>query len=60
MKEMELAALPVIAEDVSVNRIIELLIRSGANKLLVVNSENRLQGIITIMDLVTAEAQSAP
>jgi NADH dehydrogenase len=55
LREMTLAALPVVPESLPVNEVVERLVRSGANKLLVVDAENRLRGLITVMDLVAAE-----
>ena len=55
LREMAFATLPTVHENVSVNGMMELLIRSGSNKLLVVNSEDRLVGIITVIDLFASE-----
>lgn len=52
LQEMPLATLPTVPGHVSVEDMIQNLVRSGANKLLVVDGGDRLQGILTIMDLV--------
>lgn len=52
--KVTLSHVPILREDSSVDDMIEYLIRSGANKLLVIDKEQRLRGIITMMDLITA------
>jgi CBS domain-containing protein len=37
-----------------VREAVEILIRSATNKLVVVDAGQKLQGIVTVMDLVTA------
>jgi NADH dehydrogenase len=54
LRELTLATLPTIQENVSVCEMMELLVRSGSNKLLVLHADQRLAGIITVMDLLTA------
>lgn len=50
---VDMAQLPMLNEEASVQEMIVQLIRSGCNKLLVVDREQRLAGIVTVMDLVS-------
>ncbi len=49
--------LPSCREDATVDRALELMIRSGRYKCLVTDAEERLVGIITVMDLLGAGAE---
>ena len=52
---MPLASLPTAAEQASVNSVLQMLLQTGANKALVLNTDQRLSGIITVVDILTAE-----
>ncbi len=58
LNQMRLAAQPTIGANVSVGDTMKQFIRSGSNKLLVVDADQHLQGIVTVMDLVTAQAKT--
>ena len=53
LKKVTPSALPSVRRDSSMEEIVERLVRSGANKLLVLDDHRHLAGIITVMDLVT-------
>ena len=58
---MELEAIPVVRPDTDIQICLETVIRSGSNKLLVVDQTDTLTGILTIRDVLGAsvEAQKA-
>lgn len=56
VSQMPLSELPTVPPNQSVREVMELFARSGSNKVLVVDQDRRLQGIATILDIVTAEA----
>jgi NADH dehydrogenase len=58
IQEMSLSTLPTIGADLSVRDTMKFLLRSGSNKLLVTDGEERLRGIVTVMDLVSAETKN--
>ena len=47
------STLPTITAEAGMREVVERLIRSGANKIIVVDGSNRPKGIITLLDLVT-------
>lgn len=55
LRELPLNQLPSIPESASVNDVVEMLLRSGRNKILVVNNEDQLQGLITLIDLFSGD-----
>jgi NADH:ubiquinone reductase (H+-translocating) len=56
IKEMMLAAVPTVSQETSVGEVMKCLLRNGSNKALVVDREEHLEGIVTVMDLVAAVA----
>src|SRR5262249_30647998 len=56
IKEMILAALPTVSRETSVGEVMKCFLRNGSNKALVVDREEHLEGIVTVMDLVAAGA----
>jgi NADH dehydrogenase len=61
VRRMPMSVLPTVGPDAPLPELMERLIRAGANKLLVVDPGGRLQGIITMIDLVTVlHAERAP
>lgn len=60
LTEIGLVTVPTVHESVSVREALERLIRSGKNKIVVLNADNRLRGVVTMMDLAaTAERMAA-
>ncbi|MFO1497160.1 MAG: FAD-dependent oxidoreductase [Verrucomicrobiota bacterium] len=57
VKDMRLSSLPTLDGDSTVGHVLQHLIRSGFNKALVLDSTQRPVGIITILDILAAEAQ---
>jgi CBS domain-containing protein len=55
LKEMTFAAVPTVTNDTSVSDVMKCFIRSGSTKVLVVDQNRRLEGIATVMDLMTAD-----
>jgi NADH dehydrogenase len=53
------ATIPFTSPGVHVDQLLEQLIRSGTSKLLVLDGDGHLLGIITMMDLITAVQDSA-
>ena len=51
-----LAAVPTVSRETSVGEVMKCFLRNGSNKALVVDREEHLQGIVTVMDLVAAGA----
>jgi NADH dehydrogenase len=56
IKEMILAAVPTVFRETSVGEVMKCFLRNGSNKALVVDREEHLEGIVTVMDLVAAGA----
>jgi NADH dehydrogenase len=56
IKEMILATVPTVSRDMSVGEVMKSFLRNGSNKALVVDREEHLEGIVTVMDLVAAGA----
>ncbi|MDA1274406.1 MAG: cyclic nucleotide-binding domain-containing protein [Verrucomicrobia bacterium] len=54
MANMTFTSVPAVSADTTVGDVMKCFIRSGSNKVLVVDGDNRLQGIATVMDLFTA------
>ena len=54
IREMALARVPTVSGDTSVSDVMKCFIRTGSNKVLVVDDAEHLQGIVTVMDLVAA------
>lgn len=55
IKDAPLDAVPTLTAESSVGDIIESLVRGAATKALVADKENRLLGIVTLIDLFTAQ-----
>jgi len=53
---MTLAAVPTVSRETSVGEVMKCFLRTGSNKALVVDREEHLEGIVTVMDLVAAGA----
>ncbi|MGH8021167.1 MAG: FAD-dependent oxidoreductase [Opitutaceae bacterium] len=58
LAEIDCVKVPSVRADLPVRKVVEHLVRSGVNKLVVTDSEDRLQGIVTVMDLAAAAARS--
>ena len=58
LKEMQFSAVPTVSDDTPVSDVMKCFIRSGSNKVLVVDGEQHLEGIATVMDLITADGQN--
>jgi len=56
IKEMSLAAVPTVSRETSVGEVMKSFLRNGSNKALVIDREEHLEGIVTVMDLVAAGA----
>ena len=56
IREMTLAAVPTVSRETSVGEGMKCFLRNGSNKALVVDREEHLEGIVTVMDLVAAGA----
>jgi len=56
IKEIMLAAAPTVSQATSVGEVMKCFLRNGLNKALVVDREEHLEGIVTVMDLVAAGA----
>ena len=56
IKEMILATVPTVSRETSVGEVMKAFLRNGSNKALVVDREEHLEGIVTVMDLVAAGA----
>jgi len=56
IKEMILAVVPTVSREASVGEVMKSFLRNGSNKALVVDREEHLEGIVTVMDLVAAGA----
>jgi CBS domain-containing protein len=54
LSEVGVHSVPTVQPDATVREAVEILIRSATNKLVVVDAGQKLQGIVTVMDLVTA------
>jgi NADH dehydrogenase len=50
-----LTALPTVAPDASLGLVLEAIVRSGASKALVTNGDGRVNGIVTLVDLLVEE-----
>jgi CBS domain-containing protein len=56
IKEMVLAEVPTVSRETSVGDVMKCFLRNGSNKAFVVDREEHLEGIVTVMDLVAAGA----
>ncbi|MDP0500456.1 MAG: FAD-dependent oxidoreductase [Verrucomicrobiota bacterium JB022] len=54
--ELSFSQLPTASAETPVSDLVEILLRSGRNKLIIVDEERRLQGIVTLLDLVAGVA----
>jgi NADH dehydrogenase len=59
VKQFKMSALPIVAETCPVPEIVEHLVRSGENKVLVENKDHQLAGIVTVMDLLNLQADAS-
>jgi NADH dehydrogenase len=55
LSEMHYATVPTVRDGSSVQDVMQCFIRTGWNKVLVVDQNNRLEGIATVMDLMAAD-----
>jgi CBS domain-containing membrane protein len=58
IKETILEAVPTVSRETSVGDVMKCFLRNGSNKALVVDHEKHVEGIVTVMDLVAAGADS--
>lgn len=56
--EVGVHSVSTVKPDATVREAVEVLIRSATNKLAIVDADRKLQGIVTVMDLVTAAQHS--
>ncbi len=56
LSSLALVRIPAATADTPVGEIVELLVRSGANKVVILDADRRLEGIVTVMDLAAAAA----
>jgi CBS domain-containing protein len=56
LSQLEPIELPSVAADARVVDAVETFCRTGRNKILVVDGENRLQGILTPVDLLAGKS----
>jgi NADH:ubiquinone reductase (H+-translocating) len=55
-----ISTLPIVPPDTRTDELVARLVRTGASKLLVADSQNRLKGIVTVMDLIAmADSEGA-
>jgi len=59
LREMQFAQMPTVKGAMSVGDVMKSFIRSGSNKVLVVDENNTLKGIVTVMDLMAASGNGA-
>ncbi|KAF0094244.1 MAG: NADH dehydrogenase [Puniceicoccaceae bacterium 5H] len=52
LSELSFSQLPTASVDAPVADLVEILLRSGRNKLIVIDGDHRLKGIVTLLDLV--------
>lgn len=55
LHDIPFLSLPKVSLEAPVSEVMEKIIRAGANKALVVDDDDELQGMITLMDLVAEE-----
>lgn len=60
IKDMILSQLPTVNSNASVSEVMKCFIRSGSNKVLVLDDSERLQGIVTVMDLIAVGSDGGP
>ncbi len=53
------STVPTVSPETGMREVVERLVRSGANKLIVVNDEDVVLGILTVMDLAAATPEIA-
>ena len=53
LKQIRFAGVPTVAAEMKVVEVMQRFIRTGSNKVFVVDDSNHLQGIVTVMDLMT-------
>jgi NADH dehydrogenase len=58
LKQMSFTALPVVQVNATVADVLEKIVRSGASKVLVADEAARLQGMITMIDLIAGDSCS--
>lgn len=54
VSQIHLASIPTVPKDTAVADVMRCFVRTGSNKVLVVDDQNRLEGIATVMDLMIA------
>ncbi len=59
LKEMPLSTVPTVSEDTTVGEVMKCFVRSGSNKVLVVDPQERLKGIATVIDLLAVGADGS-
>jgi CBS domain-containing protein len=59
MDKLRPTAIPTVHADLAVTDALETLMRSGCNKCLVVDTDGKLQGVLTPADLMARGASSA-
>lgn len=58
LNDVGITQVPTVASDAPVRDVLEQLIRSGTNKLIVLDAGRKLCGIVTVMDLAAARMES--
>jgi len=57
LMDIKLDSLPTIRATLSAGKCLELMTRTGSNKLIVIDDSNKLEGILTIRDVLSAGAK---
>lgn len=58
LADIPLTQLPSVTPDTLIERCLEVMIRGGSNKLLVINEEKQLAGILSLRDVLDAGVQA--
>lgn len=59
LRAIDVASVPTLEPETPMREVVERLVRSGANKLVVVDAVSRLVGMVTVMDLAALSAHTA-
>jgi NADH dehydrogenase len=60
LMDIELTRLPTVRPAMSASKCLELMTRTGSNKLIVIDGSSKLLGILTIRDILSAGAKNIP
>jgi NADH dehydrogenase len=59
IKDMPFSKVPTVTDDATVSEVMKCFIRTGSNKVLVVDKGDRLKGIATVMDFLVASGDGS-